>query len=125
MKYNPKIYAKAFSQVAAGPLNKDKERQLINNFLAAIRRNNDVSQLKKIFEETEKILRAKSGRRKITLESGRHLSNLQGKLKNFLKKDDIVEGKINPELIAGVKITVDEGEQFDGSLKWKLDKLFS
>ncbi|MBI4086274.1 MAG: F0F1 ATP synthase subunit delta [Candidatus Liptonbacteria bacterium] len=125
MKYPSKLYAQAFGELAAGDLNKTEETRLVKNFFEVIEKNNDTHQLKKIFEETEKILRVKTGRRSVTIETAREVANLKTKFGHFLIKTDVVEEKINPELLAGVKITVNDETQFDGSLKRKIDKLFS
>ena len=125
MKYSPKLYAQAFSELAAGSLTKTEETQLVKNFLEVIKKNNDIHQLKKIFGDTEKLLRMKSGRRKITIESARKINHIDVGLKNFLKPGDIVEEKTDSELIAGMKIIVNDETQFDGSLKRKIDKLFT
>lgn len=124
MKYSPKLYAQAFSELATGPLATTEETRLVKNFLEIVEKNNDVHQLKKIFEETGKLLRMKSGRRKITIESAREINHIGVGLKNFLKPDDIIEEKTNPELIAGMKIVVNDESQFDGSLSRKMKKLF-
>lgn len=125
MKYSPKLYAQAFSELAIEPLEKVKEMELVKNFFEVIKKNNDIHQLKKISEETEKLLRMKSGHRKITIESARKINHSNIGLKNFLKPDDVIEEKMDPELIAGIKITVNDEMQFDGSLKRKIDNLFS
>lgn len=125
MKYSPKLYAQAFSELAVGSLAKTEEARLVKNFFEVIKKNNDAHQLKKIFEETEKRLRTKSGHRKITIETARKINHIDVELKNFLKPDDSIEEKINPELVAGIKITVDDGMQFDGSLSRRIKKLFS
>jgi len=39
------------------------------------------------------------------------------------KAGDVVEARIDPDLIAGIKITVNDEMQFDGSLKSKLNKV--
>ncbi len=125
MRYSPKLYARAFSELAAGPLAKTEETRLVKNFFEVIKKNNDIHQLKKIFEEAEKLLRMKAGRRKITIESARKVNYIGAGLKNFLKPNDSIEEKINPELVAGIKITVNDEVQFDGSLERKMQKLFS
>ncbi len=125
MKYSPKLYAKAFSEVAAGPLTKTKETELVKNFLEIIEKNSDAHQLKKIFLQTETMLRMKTGRRKITIETARDIAHIETKLKHFIAPDDIIEETINPELIAGIKIIVNDQTQFDGSLSRKLKTLFS
>ena len=43
--------------------------------------------------------------------------------KSFIKKGDIVQEKINPALVAGVKIIVDGNRQLDLSLLSKLNKI--
>jgi len=53
--------------------------------------------------------------------------NSDGKKKSllhFTHAEDTIEEKVNPELIAGVKITIDEESQLDFSLRRKLDGLF-
>ena len=125
MKYSPKLYAKALSELAAAPLVKNEETELVKNFLKIVKKNNDAHQTKKIFEETEKLLRMKSGRRKIAIESARKINYISAGLKSFLKAGDIIEERINPELIAGIKITVNDETQFDGTLARKLKKLFN
>ena len=45
-------------------------------------------------------------------------------LKDFFKKGDSIEEKINPEIIAGVKIVIDHEKQLDVSLQKKLQQLF-
>ncbi len=125
MKHSRKTYAKAFGELAAQSRSRTEEATLVKNFLRTIAKNNDTHQLKKIFEETEKLLRVKSGRRTIVVETARALPGLPGRLKNFLNKNDLLEEKKNPELIAGIKITVNDEEQFDGTLKRKIEKLFT
>ena len=124
MKYLPKTYAKAFTELAARSGSGIEETRLVKNFLRAIEKNNDIQQLKKILAETERMLRTQSGRRTITVETARALPGLPERLKHFVKENDILEEKKNPELIAGIKITVNDEEQFDGSLKRKIEKLF-
>ena len=63
----------------------------------------------------------KSGNKKIVLEMARQNKVI---LKSVIKKNDVVEEKINPELIAGIKIIIDNERQLDFSLKNKLDKIF-
>ena len=126
MKYSSTIYAKAFAETAAEHRGAAEEAKFIQNFLAIIRKNGDAPQIKKIVAETEKSFREKIGGRKITIETARETKKFPHKfLKHFLKTGDAVEEKINPDLVAGMKITINDTEQFDGSLKRKIDKLFS
>ena len=125
MKYRPELYAKAFAEVAAGKHTPAEKAKLVKNFFAIILKNNDTHELKKIFGAAEKMMRGKTGIRKITIESARETKKSpRAILKHFLKKTDVVETKINPDLVAGIKIIINDNEQFDGSLRRKINKLF-
>jgi F0F1-type ATP synthase delta subunit len=45
-------------------------------------------------------------------------------LRGIFKAHDVIEDRVSPELVAGIKITVDDERQFDGSLRAKLDAMF-
>lgn len=125
MKYPINSYAKALAEViaAAKPA---QEAQLAKNLLALARKNGDEAHLRRILEEAGKLARAASGTRRVTLETARALGRAQKEsLRPFIKKGDVIEEKIDPELVAGVRIIVDDETQFDGSLRGKLDRLFS
>ncbi len=126
MKYSPRLYAAAFADIASRKLGAAEQAKIVKNFLAVILKNNDTHELKKILAETDRLLREKTGTRKVVLETARDLKpSPQAILKHFLKKSDVVETNINPDLIAGLRLTINDQEQFDGSLKRKIDKLFS
>jgi F0F1-type ATP synthase delta subunit len=124
MKYSVHTYAQAFVEALEDREGKIKdEATLGKNFLALVRRYGDESHLPNILDEASRLARGKSGIRQITIESARELSISQKTaLKHFIKTHDVVEERIDPELIAGVKITVNDEMQFDGSLKTKLNK---
>ena len=121
MKYSSHIYAKALVEVLEDRhVNADIATR---NFLGIVRRNGDEAHLGKILEESARLARGKRGIRKVTLASARELTVKQeAEMAHFLKAGDVVERRIEPELIAGVKIIVDDELQFDGSLKKKLDR---
>ncbi len=125
MKYPAHIYAKALVEVIAashGPSSKDDV--VAKNFLALVRHNGDEGHLKKILEEASRFARGKIGVRKVVIASARELTSSQREVMNsFVKPGDVVERWIDPDLVAGVKITVNDELQFDGSLKNKLNKV--
>jgi len=128
MKYPASLYAKVLA-AAADSLRSGKdnarEAQIVKNFLALVRRNNDDRHLRKILEEAERLTVRKSGMRKVRIESARAPGMAAEKMINgFLRPKDIVDRKIAPELIAGIKIILNGELQFDGSLKGKLDVMF-
>lgn len=125
MKYSAKTYAQAFTAAVGKPLAPEQEHAIIKNFLALIKKNGDSYNLKKIVAKAEKLLRAKTGKRKVIVETARPVKKLETLLRTITKKSDIIEERVNPDIIAGVRVTVNDEEQFDGSLKRKLQKLFT
>jgi F0F1-type ATP synthase delta subunit len=124
MKYSTQDYAKALVGAIENPEVKDKSA-IEKNFLALVRRNGDEARLMKILTEASRISRGKDGSRQVIVESARKLSTSQEKIiHQFMKPGDIVEYETNPDLVAGIKITVNDEIQFDGTMKAKLDKLF-
>ena len=45
-------------------------------------------------------------------------------LEGIVKSGDLIKEKINPELIAGVKIIINNSKQFDASMQKKLQEIF-
>jgi F0F1-type ATP synthase delta subunit len=131
MKYAPHVYAKALVEVLSAPAigssaapGKKTDDELAKNFLALVRRNGDERYLRKILEEASRFARGKSGVRKVTVESARALIPSQKALiARFAKPGDMVEERIDPDLIAGIKIILNDEMQFDGSLKNKLNRV--
>jgi F0F1-type ATP synthase delta subunit len=121
MKYSAYMYAKALVEVLSDP--KVNDESAAQNFLALVKKNNDEGHLKKILEEASRFARGRGGVRKVTVESARELKVTQKDLvKRFIKPGDVVEERIDPELIAGIRIILNDELQFDGSLKNKLNR---
>jgi F0F1-type ATP synthase delta subunit len=115
------MYAKALVEVLSDP--KVNDESAAQNFLALVKKNNDEGHLKKILEEASRFARGRGGVRKVTVESARELKVTQKDLvKRFIKPGDVVEERIDPELIAGIRIILNDELQFDGSLKNKLNR---
>lgn len=112
MKHKAKEYAGAIIEMKK--LNYKK-------FFHVLEKNGDTKKLKEIAVLVEKMLLQKSGNQKITLETARPL---QKKVK-VGRRGDVVEEKINPNLIAGIKIIIDGEKQLDFSLKNKLEQIFN
>ena len=97
----------------------------MKNLLQTVERNGDRRLLPQILAATERILREQEGLRKVTVESARPLKDARAQLKGFLEKHDILEEKVDPAIVAGIKVTVNDERQFDGSLATKLNSLFA
>jgi len=111
MKTKAKDYAKALVEV---------KKFDAKQFLRIVQKNGDTKKLKDIVLLAEKMMLAKTGNHKIILETARAMS----KKMSIGKKGDVVEEKINPSLIAGVKIMVNGEKQLDFSLSKKLNTIF-
>ncbi|HUC01605.1 MAG TPA: F0F1 ATP synthase subunit delta [Candidatus Paceibacterota bacterium] len=125
MKYPPHIYAKALVEVLSAPAgpHKRSDDEVAKNFLALVRKNGDERHLRKILEEASRFARGKSGVRKVTIESARPLAPAQRRsVAHFTKPGDVVEERVDPDLIAGIRIILNDEMQFDGSLKTKLNR---
>ncbi len=121
MKYSAHIYAKALVEVLSD--RRVDDSAAAKNFLKIVRENGDEGHLRKILEEASRFARGKDGVRKVVIASARELTKTQEhELEKFTKSGDIVVRRILPELIAGVRITVNDEMQFDGSLKRKLNR---
>jgi len=118
MKYSSRIYAQLLVELI-----EEKKEGTAERFFQLLQKNGDVKKAKDIIQLSEKILLKKLGGRKIRVEMAR--PDAMNMVKSIATHKDIVEEKINPELIAGAKITIDDEKQLDYSLKHKLDEIFT
>ena len=119
MKYKSKIYAKALADL----ISESKDKHMVENFLSLLKKNRDFKRAKEIIVLAENELLKKTGNRRIILETARE-TETKDILKKNIKKGDILEEKINPDLVAGLKVTINGERQIDFSLKNKLDNIF-
>jgi F0F1-type ATP synthase delta subunit len=122
-----KLYAKALAQVLSIKKTEGSERsrRIVNNFAKLLVSAGLENKAKDILALTEDFLLAKKGKRKITFQTARKITTGQKNvLKGFAKEGDIVKEEISPELIAGIKIIINNNKQFDASLNGKLQKIF-
>ncbi len=121
-----KLYAEALVQIildkkADGP---ERSRRTVANFVKFLDKNGQIGRAKEILELAEDLLLAKQGKRKITFETARATTASQKKiLDGVVNKGDVVKEKINPQLIAGIKIIINDAQQFDSSMQSKLNNI--
>jgi len=123
MKYNYKIYAKALVSALDEAQDLAQKEKIIKNFLALIQKNKDTRQLKKIIDFASKIIYKKEGRQKIILETARPQNNLKNLFQKFFSEKDIIEEKINPNILAGIRIIINDEKELDFSFKKRLELL--
>ncbi len=121
MKYKTKIYAKALAESLSNK--KADAEKITDNFLKLLEKNNDIKKAKKIIDLAEGFLLKKTGNKNVILETARKtdVSNL---IKSLVKEGDVVSEKINLEIVAGAKITINNEKQLDFSLIGQLNKIF-
>ncbi|MFA6190288.1 MAG: F0F1 ATP synthase subunit delta [Candidatus Staskawiczbacteria bacterium] len=121
-----KLYAKALAEILSkkGGVSATEEKKIVNNFVKFLEKNGQIGRSKEILELAENLLLAKQGKRKITFETARAITTSQKKvLEKVINKGDIVKEKINPQLIAGIKIIINNSQQFDASMQSKLNNI--
>jgi len=125
MKNNSKAYAKALAEVILKGIKPGQEQKVVDNFSKFLLKTGKQAKAKEIVAMAEDIVLAKKGNRKITFETARKMAQSQKKmLESFAKEGDVIYEKINPEIIAGVKIIINGAKQFDASLQAKLQNIF-
>lgn len=123
MKYKSKIYARALVDVLSDKKILAHEKKIVDNFLNILRKNRDIHKIKEIIFLAENLLFKKTGKRKIVLETARKIGK-KNILESFLKDGDFLEEKIDVEIIAGIKIVINNNRQLDFSLEKKLQEIF-
>ncbi len=89
-------------------------------------KSGDEVHAEKIVKAAERLLQKGDGGREIVFESARPLeSSNRDLLSEIATAKDAVTLRVNPDLVAGVRIIIDGEMEFDGSLKGKLDKMLS
>ncbi len=124
MNYSPKTYALAFCEAADTAKNNADEDKCVKNFLALIEANRDQKKLRDILFFVKKIIVKKNKGRLLLIESARPQGTATEKIiKSLIKTTDIVENKINKNLIAGIKININDEFLLDGSFSTKIKKI--
>ena len=125
MKYSAINYAHAFAQLAVKAEGETAEKKLVKEFWATVEKNGDLAKKSKIITEAERLLRLAHGLNLWEVETARPTRNsAKDILKGIAKSHDVIVQTVNPELVAGVRITKNGEEQLDASLANRLNKLF-
>ena len=120
MKYSPANFAKAFCDVLQ-KTSKGEQRALLRRFVRTLEKYGAIKDGAKVLSEIKKIIAEKEGISIIKIETARELDQtLTEQIKKSFNKNSDFTFKINPDLIAGVKIMVDDKISIDNSLKRRL-----
>lgn len=124
MQKKSKIYAKALVALIVKSKSIKEQQEMASMFLEYLEKHREIKKAKEIISLAEKIYFQKTGKKKVILESARDISD-SAISKKMLKNGDFVQKRINPALIAGVKIIINHEKQLDFSLKNTLEKVFN
>jgi len=126
MKYKAKLYAEALAEIAMKPASAQEASAWQSNFLKLLEKNGDMGKASHIIFLAKKLFIKKTGRRQLTIEFARKIKVKQKELvDSILQKGDIMEEKINKDLLAGIKIIINGEKQFDASMQKKLENIFN
>lgn len=125
MKIPPKIYAKVFAELVKDK-NPEKIEAMIKKFSALVAKNGDIASKEKIAALAERYLRETDGKHSFLIETARNLpeGSYAAILEKMGKGEYDVKKMVDENLIAGVKLTVDESRELDLSLRGILKNLF-
>ena len=125
MRYSPKQYAESWWDLKREPEGKDNQG-LMNKFLRVIQKRGDWKKIGLILREIEKLYLISSHTLKVDIESPVPLSSsIKDKIISILGKPVLFREKIEPELLAGVKILINNETLIEATAKRKLDEMFS
>ncbi|MEK7649403.1 MAG: hypothetical protein AAB367_00340 [Patescibacteria group bacterium] len=124
MKYTPRIYAKALvDSLASAPAS--THAGIIKRFISAIHRRGDLRLLPLITAAVSEIERKKTGGKLIEIAlARRHKKSVLDAFRGLFAKHDEVIFHTEPELVAGVRITIDHEREFDHTALRRIKKLF-
>ncbi len=123
MKITPKQYAISLYEITKDA-NKEESAKLIGNFVNLLRFNNNLSMKDRIVEEYEGYLRKQKGIAKVKIRSGEKLSPevVSGIVKHFAGQVELEE-EVDPSLIGGIAVEINDDMLIDGSVQRKLEDL--
>ncbi len=120
MRYSLNNYVSAFSQVAKTT----SREQVVDGFVKLLKKTGDIKHSQKVIEAIHKKIVNEKGGKWINIEVARGSALKKEKLRHKFSEKDHVDFKINSELVAGIRITVNGEEELNNSLQNKLSKLF-
>ncbi|HEY4510502.1 MAG TPA: F0F1 ATP synthase subunit delta [Candidatus Paceibacterota bacterium] len=124
MRYQESIYAKALLR-ALEEKDESEIKKILKNFMAILLKNNDFSHLNSILGKVEKLYLTEEGVEKIYVESASPLSkNLREEIESALGKKVLINEKVRPGLLAGVRIILNEEILIDATAAQRLAKIF-
>lgn len=123
MRNKHKAYATALAELIleAKP---GAQKKIADGFFKLVLKNNYLSKAGQIIALAEDMILRRRGNKKIMLQTARKIEKPAFAKSFGAVKGDVIESEINPELIAGVKVIINNEKQLDFSLQKKLNEIF-
>lgn len=120
-----KSYARALAELAAEKLPPAEEKKVVERFMQLLTEKGLAGQAGSIASLAEEYLLESQGHHTVVLETAREMTPAQRKSAlRFAGPQDRVQEKVTPELLAGIRITIDGKQQLDYSARRKIDTMF-
>lgn len=124
MKYRVSQYAEAFYLALEGK-SEVEQKKIIKHFVELLVCHRATGRIRAICETYEKLSLVKKGMRSVRMETATPASEkLKTEIRTVLGKNIYIEEIVNPDLLGGVKILVDDDILIDASTRRQVEDLF-
>ncbi len=124
MRYSIKQYALALL-ISLAEKKGEERKNIIRNFLSLLTRNGDQTKLELIIKEAEKTERRKKGIYQVELASATKISGkLKEEVEKIIGKKVIFKERMDPEILAGLKILIEDETLIDATAQSQIAKIF-
>ncbi len=124
MIYSSYHYAEALYETLNGKSDAER-RDVIIAFTRLLQKNRQIKVLPTILHKYEQLFLKKQNVRKVEVESVTPLSEkVKKQIETILGSKILLREKVNPELIAGLTILVDDSTYIDASARNQINNLF-
>ncbi len=125
MKYTTKQYANSLLSALEGKSAK-AQGEAIGKFLKILARNGDAQKRNQIMAEVKRVHLKKNKIHEVRVEMAANPpATLKKDLESALGKNIIFEDVLNPKLLGGIKILIDDETLIDASVRTQLDRMFA
>ncbi len=124
MKYSTTQYAISLSE-ALNKKSESERKNILKNFVVFLHKNKQLSRLPYIIKELERQHFKKLGVRQVVVESASEISQATRKeIKEIMGDKIFISEKVVPDILAGIRMIIDDETFIDGSARGQLEKLF-
>lgn len=125
MRYSPSHYARALVEALDAASGRARP-ETIRRFVLLLRKRGALRHLGRILNECEKLILRRSGKRKVEIQAAAPLgADVRRIIRRTLGKNIVATETVRQELLAGVRIIVDDEILIDASAKQQIEALFS